>query len=389
MRLAAFASGCLVAALGGDVALAESQAEIAAKLNDEGKAHMYAKQYAEASEKFRQAVARVPEPKYFYNLCTSRFQEGKFGEALTACNAVGDNNASPELKAKADALALKVKDEAKTQGIDLQPAGGGASPGDICTTNPQDPSCVQQPPSQICTTNPQDPSCQAAQNPGGMAPAQPAAVGRPPSVDLLAGTKPDNKYTWTLGADLFGGGGQIGQADYYGTASGGLRIKSDYLLNPAARLGAQGYIQITHLGAGDMDSFDASSLDIIDLGVALYKDFCVGEALCLSPLGGVQLALMSPASEMSSTGEQVFNYSAFGIRLEIAAKFAFGRRLEHVLALGLGTNGYTRVLSGSSESGYTAADLGLDTGGFAGYLGIGYTYRFNTPLGSSPFVTLQ
>ena len=37
----------------------------------------------------------------------------------------------------------------------------------------------------------------------------------------------------------------------------------------------------------------------------------------------------------------------------------------------------------------TAESVGLDKGGAAGYLSIGYTYRFNTPLGSSPFVTLQ
>ena len=49
---------------------------------------MYADKYGEAAKKFREAVARVPEAKYFFNLCTSRLQEGKFDEALTACNAV-------------------------------------------------------------------------------------------------------------------------------------------------------------------------------------------------------------------------------------------------------------------------------------------------------------
>jgi hypothetical protein len=33
--------------------------------------------------------------------------------------------------------------------------------------------------------------------------------------------------------------------------------------------------------------------------------------------------------------------------------------------------------------------LGLDKGGTAGYLGLGFTYRFNTPLGRAPFVQLE
>ena len=31
----------------------------------------------------------------------------------------------------------------------------------------------------------------------------------------------------------------------------------------------------------------------------------------------------------------------------------------------------------------------LDTGGAAGYGGLGYTYRFDTPFGSAPFVQLE
>src|SRR5215213_2104061 len=80
-------------------AFAQSQADVAAKLNEEGKELMYAGKYPEASAKFREAVARVPEPKYFFNLCTSRFQEGKFGEALTACNAA-DKSGDDKLKSK-------------------------------------------------------------------------------------------------------------------------------------------------------------------------------------------------------------------------------------------------------------------------------------------------
>ena len=47
------------------------------------------------------------------------------------------------------------------------------------------------------------------------------------------------------------------------------------------------------------------------------------------------------------------------------------------------------MFSESQDAFYTAADVGLDKGGAVGYLSVGYTYRFNTPLGSSPFVTLE
>jgi hypothetical protein len=369
----------------GEPAFAQSQSEIAAKLNDEGKELMYGGKYAEASAKFAQAVGRVPEAKYFFNLCTSRFQEGNFGEALTACNAVANNNPTPELRAKADKLIGRVKDEAKKQGIDLQPAGGGGGDPTNCQMNPADPACATTPPTSVCQTNPADPACA---QPGNPTPPS-ATIGRPPPPEIFKSTTPDNKYTWTLGVDLFGGGGKIGQSSAYGTTSTGLRIKGDYMLNPAQRFGAQGYLQISHFGQGDR-SLAADTLDVFDVGIALYKHLCLSNSprLCLTPLAGVQIALMSPANATDGTGSQVFNYAALGGRLEIALQYAFGQRFEHVLGFGLGVNLYSAVFA-DPASGSTAMEVGLDKGGAAGYFGIGYTYRFNTPLGSSPFVTLE
>ena len=368
-------------------AFAQSQADIAAKLNEEGKAFMYADKYPEASAKFRDAVARVPEAKYFYNLCASLYKEGKFGEALTACNqASNSDTASPQLKEQSAKLAQGVKDEAKRQGIDVEPTGGGQSPGEdpnLCTNNPSDPRCAKP---DICQTNPQDPSCQQAPQP------QPTyAVGKPPTQDILASGTPDNKYTWTLGIELFGGGGKVGQKDFYGTAASGLRIKGDYLLNSVSRLGVQGYFQYTHFGKGDEDVSDAT-LDIIDFGAAVYKHICVGERLCLTPLAGLHLAMMSPNGANDGVGSRVFEYAALGGRVEAGLHYAFGTRMEHVLGVALGANLYSSVFSGPSDDDIenpTAEMVGLDKGGAAGYLSIGYTYRFNTPLGSSPFVTLQ
>lgn len=388
-------AACLAASALAASAYAEGQAEIAAKLNEEGKTLMFANKFPEASAKFRAAVARVPEPGYFINLCTSLFQEGKFGEALTACNAVANNSPSGEQRTKADRLISRVKDEAKAQGIAAEALGGGQSPGEQpqldCTITPNDPRCEQRASEPICKTNPQDPSCAAAQPP----PPQPRyVVGRPPSgTGVFASTTPDNKYTWTLGVELFGGGGSIGQADFYGSATTGLRIKGDYLLDPATRVGAQAYLQITHFGQGTMQSAGVDTLDIFDLGIAAYKHLCPrgAQRLCLTPLAGVQLAMMSPAGAQDSAGSQVFNYAALGGRLELGAQYAFGTRMEHVLGVMVGLNIYSKVFSGPEDTTdmLTIAEAGLDKGGAAAYFGLGYTYRFRTPLGSAPFITLE
>lgn len=370
-------------------AQAESQAEIASKENEEGKQLMFQQKYADASAKFQDAVARVPEAKYFFNLCMSLYQEGKFGEALTACNSVEKNGADDTLKTKASKLEDKIKDEAQKQGVALQPTGGGG--GDTNIT-PPDPNAGTTPPDPNAGTTPPPPNGGT-----GAPPAQPMyAVGRPPTQGVFVTAPPQHNYTWTLGVDLFGGGGRFGAkdstgADIYGHSAGGLRFKSDYLLNPAAKIGAQAYLQITHLNAGAMQSIDVSSLDIFDIGIAAYKHFCQGSGrVCLTPLAGVQLALLSPANQMDSTGSQVFNYAALGGRLEVAASWALGTHYEHVLSAMVGLNVYTGAFaSPSADQGLPADQIGLDSGGAFAYLGLGYTYRFNTPFGTAPFVTLE
>ncbi|HMG57116.1 MAG TPA: protein kinase [Kofleriaceae bacterium] len=97
-----------------------SQAEIAAQLNEEGKNLMYADKYTAAAAKFQEAVARVPEAKYFVNLCTARLQEGKLDEALTACNAVELNAPTADQRRKATRLIQLINDEARKQNLELR-----------------------------------------------------------------------------------------------------------------------------------------------------------------------------------------------------------------------------------------------------------------------------
>ena len=377
-RLTWFAAACLVAA-GGNV-FAQSQVQIAAQLNEEGKELMFQNKFAEASAKFREAVARVAEAKYFFNLCTSLYQEGKFDEAMTACNAVEKNSPSAELKGKNDKLIGRIQEEAKAQNIELHPIGGGGGETNVPPPDPNGPP--PDPNTPPPNTNPQ--------------PRATAAVGRPPTQGLFVAQRPDHHYTWSVGFDFFGGGGKYGQADVggnqiYGTAAGGVRFKSDVMLLPRNRVGGEGYLQITHVGAGNGQAMTAvNALDIVDIGVAGFKHVCLrgAERVCLTPLLGVHLSLMSPG-EMDESGNTLFNYSAVGARGELDLSIALGRRYEHVLSAMVGVNAYSAVLSSSSDTGFTARDLGLDQGGAFGYIGFGYTYRFNTPLGTAAFITLE
>jgi hypothetical protein len=374
----------LASSLLSSVALAETQAEIAARENEEGKTLVFSGKYAEASEKFQNAVARVPEPKYFVNLCASRFSEGKFGDALTACNAA-DKNGDDKIKEKTAKLTAKIREEAQKQGIDLQAAGGGGGPGDTPPIG-SDPNDPNGPP----VTDPNDPGGPAGPGPGVGQPPGGIAVGRPPDTGLFQATRPENKYTWSVGIDLYGGGGSVGRSDYFGNSTGGVRLKADYLLNPKARFGAEGYFQFTHFGEGeDQMATGAYTLDVMDLGVAAYKHFCGPHArLCFTPLAGLQLAMMSPANDTDGAGSQIFNYASLGLRLDGGVDYALGSRYEHVVGVHAGINLYTRAFSEPMD-GYSAEEWGLDEGGRAFYVSFGYTYRFQTPFGSTPFVTLE
>lgn len=371
----------LAASLFAATAYAESQAEIASRENEEGKQLMFENKYAEASAKFASAHARSAEPKYFFNHCTSLFWEGKYGEAVTACNAA-DKNADDALKKKIAALVEKIQVEAKKQNIDLQPAGGGGGPGDM------PPNGGEQPPPNGGDPN-QPPNGGQPPPMNGAGPSM--AVGRPPSVGLFSAGRPENKYTWSIGLDIFGGGGRVGRDGYFGTSSGGARFKADYLLNPKQRLGTQAYFQLSSFGEGDeMAATGAYNLSIFDIGVAGFKHFCGPRSrLCITPLAGIQLAMLSPGDQTNSTGDTVFNYASLGFRFEAALQYMLGSRYEHVIGIQAGLNIYTKAFSEPMDGGPTAADWGLDRGGRAGYFGVGYTYRFNTPFGSAPFVTLE
>src|SRR5579872_5458159 len=140
IRFTSFAIAApLALALSGGLAgsaYAQSQAELANQANEEGKQLMYEDKAAEAAQKFQEAVARVPEPKYFINLCTAQLQIGKLDAALTACQAVDLNNPAPDQKDRAAKLIERIHQEADKQHLTLHPTGGGGGNPNVGQPNP-------------------------------------------------------------------------------------------------------------------------------------------------------------------------------------------------------------------------------------------------------------
>jgi hypothetical protein len=95
-----------------------TEPEVAAALNDQGKAAMYAGDIPSAQRLFRAAVARDPQSRYLFNLCIADFQTGAFGDALTSCRAAR-TTAAPEQLDKIDKLVVRIRDEAARQNVAL------------------------------------------------------------------------------------------------------------------------------------------------------------------------------------------------------------------------------------------------------------------------------
>ena len=96
-----------------------SQADVAVKLNEEGKAALLDGRYDVAVKKFQEAVAQVPEPKYFLNLGLANYQAGRWDEAVVSLTAVSLNSPSPAVASKASKLLDRIVQDARQRGITL------------------------------------------------------------------------------------------------------------------------------------------------------------------------------------------------------------------------------------------------------------------------------
>jgi hypothetical protein len=107
----------------------QAQVDVASRQNSKGIVAYRAGKFAEASDRFREAVERIPEPGYLINLCLSLFHEDKLEDALRSCEAVQLNeSATPPQRAQVERVFAQIKTEAKRRGIQFRPIGGNPPP---------------------------------------------------------------------------------------------------------------------------------------------------------------------------------------------------------------------------------------------------------------------
>jgi hypothetical protein len=170
----------------------------------------------------------------------------------------------------------------------------------------------------------------------------------------------------------------IGDPDAYDSCGVGYRITGDYLLWPKAGLGLVGLLQATQISEGDR----SQALSVLDLGLGLYKDFCRGH-VCVKPAIGGGFALFQTTAMSQSSQDSLVGLA---VRAEVTGAYAFGARFEHLITATVGAGGYTAPVG---DYAIDPAAYGLDDTGSAVYFGVGYTHRFNTPFGQSPFFVVQ
>jgi tetratricopeptide (TPR) repeat protein len=90
-------------------------------VNEEGVDLMFAGEYPLASDRFRAAADRDPQARYYFNLCSSLYQQGVFGAALQACKVVATLHPSAQLTTKSERTIKRIVDDATAQHVDLQP----------------------------------------------------------------------------------------------------------------------------------------------------------------------------------------------------------------------------------------------------------------------------
>lgn len=340
---------------------ANDQAEA---FNNQGKAFLTATpmQAADAADRFQKAIDVDPAGRYYANLCLALYHVGKLGEALTACRQVKPHGGDERAVKQADNLMEKaIKPQMRAAGVDPD----APPPTDPGTGNPGNPG------------NPGTGNPGTTGNPGLANDARNFTVAPPPSL-LDQKAAPKHEYTWTLGGQLFGASVAFGRSNYYDSSGAGFRITGDYLLMPKRSVGLVGLLAVTQVG----QQLQAESLAVLDLGVGVYKDFCTGH-LCLKPTLGAGLSLFQTQIMSQSGSNSLVGLSA---RAELTAGYAFGARFQHLITATIGGAGYTTPVGDYANP---PSDYGLDQASSSVYVGFGYTHRFSTPFGSSPFFVLQ
>ncbi|HLU65585.1 MAG TPA: hypothetical protein VKZ63_04890, partial [Kofleriaceae bacterium] len=195
---------------------------------------------------------------------------------------------------------------------------------------------------------------------------------------------PIDSYKWSVGGEI-GVLGNLGMGEspagdrLYGPGGANLRLFANFIINEEQRLGVQGYLGFAGLPPTDENEFD-QGLAMADIGGALFMHRPLTGHIYWTPLIGAHLAIQQP-QELSQ------GFLAIGARAEVGFSYVFGPQGEHALSINPGLNLY--FPAGGEIDGVDPDEYGFDRtrGTFA--INAGYTFRFSTPFGSTPLITLE
>ncbi|WP_428261364.1 tetratricopeptide repeat protein [Haliangium sp.] len=360
------------------VASAQSAAERAAQLNDEGK-KLWDEQedVAAAAEKFRQATLLSPEGRYYFNLCYALYQLSRYREARTACQSVQRNTTDERLLEKSDLVLQDIASRLPNE-PPPDPGPDGTDPGDPGTDPGTDPDADPYDPDPYDPdADPGDPGSDPydPNDPGGE--GQPIGYqgpgSAPPAVvpGLERTAKPNDEYSWSLGASIGFLGASIGREGDYAGSGVNVQFDANFIIAPRRQLGLQGYLGITQVA----EDLAPSAITIVDIGAAAFKHIR-RQRFYVTPLAGAHLTLMQPedALEGVATG---------GLHGQVSFSWILGAQRNHVLSVSPTLNLYF------PGSGIDAEAFGLDEASATIAVNFGYTLRFMTPFGSSPLIILE
>ena len=367
-----------------------------------------ASKYDEATAKFRDAVARVPEAKYFFNLCTSLFQEGKFGEALTACNSAAqeqpgrhaqgqdrqDIAAGSRTRRRRRASTCSRSAVAAAIRTCRHPIRTPATPATPATrTRPATPSrAAEQPAAPI-------------RNAGKPAAAAAAVVGQPTVQyrPVQGRRRPSRRVSRRPARSQL----------HVDARRRRVRRRRSVRLRPTPtatrrRVPHQERLPVQPAHTGSARSATSStrtsaqrhrrrrrrtinSLDIFDVGVGALQAPVPRAASTAVPDAARrrELALMRPERRPTRPAASSSTTRRSACALELAAAYAFGPRYRTCSSVTRRRQLRTRPRARSRPTARRRVAVGLDQAGGSATLSFGYTYRFNTPLGQSAFITLE
>ncbi|MBT8493079.1 MAG: hypothetical protein KJO07_08470 [Deltaproteobacteria bacterium] len=370
----AIALGIVAALAASRPASAQTVQQRADELNSQGKQLFSQQKFGEALAKFRQAVIVDPRGKYYFNVCFTLAQLKRWQDAVKACEAVAPNGADERLREKADELLANLRAQlAAQQGNQSSGDGGGTSGGGDQGGGDQGGG----------DQGGGDQGGDFGGDTGDGGAGTGGAGTAPPPPMLSAGPPPlAHDYRWSVGFELFGlsnlsvGDDPLGGLEEYSDSGVQVRFTGNMIFAPNRRIGGQAYIGYSNIAS----TFTDSALSLFDLGIGGFWHLPITGNLYLTPQVGAHLSLQGPVEE-----SQVF--LAGGARMGASLDWALGQRGTHVLSVSTALNLYTRA--GGESNGLFPEDYGLDTGGASLVLGLGYTLRFQTPLGQFPVINLE